>query len=25
LEGGYMGEKNGKDIDQLLKGYEEKL
>jgi acetoin utilization deacetylase AcuC-like enzyme len=24
LEGGYMGEKNGKDIDQLLKGYEEK-
>jgi acetoin utilization deacetylase AcuC-like enzyme len=25
LEGGYMGEKNGRDIDQLLKGYEEKL
>ncbi len=25
LEGGYMGEKNGKDIDQLLRGYEEKL
>jgi acetoin utilization deacetylase AcuC-like enzyme len=25
LEGGYMGEKNGKDIDQLLKGYEGKL
>jgi acetoin utilization deacetylase AcuC-like enzyme len=25
LEGGYMGEKNGKDMDQLLKGYEEKL
>lgn len=24
LEGGYMGEKNGHDIDQLLKGYEEK-
>ena len=24
LEGGYMGEKNGKDIDQLLQGYEEK-
>jgi len=25
LEGGYMGEKNGRDIDQLLSGYEEKL
>jgi acetoin utilization deacetylase AcuC-like enzyme len=25
LEGGYIGEKNGKDIDQLLEGYEEKL
>jgi len=25
LEGGYMGEKNGRDIDQFLKGYEEKL
>ncbi len=25
LEGGYMGEKNGRDIDKLLKGYEEKL
>ena len=25
LEGGYMGEKNGTDIDQLLQGYEEKL
>jgi acetoin utilization deacetylase AcuC-like enzyme len=25
LEGGYMGEKNGKDMDQFLKGYEEKL
>jgi acetoin utilization deacetylase AcuC-like enzyme len=24
LEGGYMGEKNGKDIDQLLRGYEGK-
>ena len=24
LEGGYMGEQNGKDIDQLLRGYEEK-
>jgi acetoin utilization deacetylase AcuC-like enzyme len=24
LEGGYMGEQNGRDIDQLLKGYEEK-
>jgi acetoin utilization deacetylase AcuC-like enzyme len=24
LEGGYMGEKNGNDIDHLLKGYEEK-
>jgi len=24
LEGGYMGEKNGRDIDQLLRGYEEK-
>ena len=24
LEGGYMGEQNGKDIDQLLSGYEEK-
>jgi acetoin utilization deacetylase AcuC-like enzyme len=24
MEGGYMGEKNGKDIDQLLRGYEEK-
>jgi acetoin utilization deacetylase AcuC-like enzyme len=22
LEGGYMGEQNGKDIDQLLMGYE---
>ena len=25
LEGGYMGEKNGRDIDQLLSGYEAKL
>jgi acetoin utilization deacetylase AcuC-like enzyme len=25
LEGGYVGEKNGKDIDQLLRGYEGKL
>jgi acetoin utilization deacetylase AcuC-like enzyme len=25
LEGGYMGEKNGLDIDSLLKGYEENL
>ena len=25
LEGGYMGEKNGRDMDQLLEGYEEKL
>lgn len=25
LEGGYMGEKNGRDINQLLKGYEGKL
>lgn len=25
LEGGYMGEKNGTDIDQLLQGFEEKL
>jgi acetoin utilization deacetylase AcuC-like enzyme len=25
LEGGYIGEKNGKDIDQLLEGFEEKL
>ena len=24
LEGGYMGEQNGRDIDQLLRGYEEK-
>ena len=24
LEGGYMGEQNGRDIDQLLSGYEEK-
>jgi acetoin utilization deacetylase AcuC-like enzyme len=24
LEGGYMGEQNGKDIDQLLRGFEEK-
>jgi acetoin utilization deacetylase AcuC-like enzyme len=24
LEGGYMGEKNGHDIDQLLRGFEEK-
>jgi acetoin utilization deacetylase AcuC-like enzyme len=24
LEGGYMGEQNGRDIDQLLKGFEEK-
>jgi len=24
LEGGYMGEQNGKDIDQLLRGYEER-
>jgi acetoin utilization deacetylase AcuC-like enzyme len=24
LEGGYMGEENGRDIDQLLSGYEEK-
>jgi acetoin utilization deacetylase AcuC-like enzyme len=24
LEGGYMGEKNGNDIDQLLRGYEGK-
>jgi acetoin utilization deacetylase AcuC-like enzyme len=24
LEGGYIGEKNGNDIDQLLRGYEEK-
>ena len=24
MEGGYVGEQNGKDIDQLLKGYEEK-
>ena len=23
LEGGYIGEKNGRDLDQLLKGYEE--
>ena len=25
LEGGYMGEQNGKDIDQLLRGYEESI
>ena len=25
LEGGYMGEQNGRDIDQLLSGYEEKV
>jgi acetoin utilization deacetylase AcuC-like enzyme len=25
LEGGYMGEHNGRDIDQLLSGYEEKV
>jgi len=25
LEGGYIGEKNGKDIDQLLKGYEKNI
>jgi acetoin utilization deacetylase AcuC-like enzyme len=25
LEGGYMGEKNGKDIDRLLRGYEREL
>ena len=24
LEGGYQGTKNGRDIDQFLKGYEEK-
>ena len=24
MEGGYVGEQNGKDIDQLLRGYEEK-
>ena len=24
LEGGYQGAKNGRDIDQFLKGYEEK-
>ena len=24
LEGGYMGEKNGRDLDQFLRGYEEK-
>jgi len=24
LEGGYMGEQNGRDIDQFLVGYEEK-
>jgi acetoin utilization deacetylase AcuC-like enzyme len=24
LEGGYMGEQNGRDIDQILRGYEEK-
>jgi acetoin utilization deacetylase AcuC-like enzyme len=24
LEGGYMGEQNGRDINQLLVGYEEK-
>ena len=25
LEGGYVGEQNGRDVDQLLKGYEEKI
>jgi acetoin utilization deacetylase AcuC-like enzyme len=25
LEGGYLGEKNGKDIDQLLRGFEGEL
>jgi len=25
MEGGYVGEQNGRDIDQLLRGYEEKL
>jgi hypothetical protein len=24
MEGGYVGEQNGRDIDQLLRGYEEK-
>jgi hypothetical protein len=25
MEGGYVGEQNGRDIDQLLKGYEGKI